>query len=246
MRLLEMVKGLLFDFGGTLDGPTHWLDRFLAQYRASGIEISREELDPAFDHATKTGYGATRIVARFGLTDLVRFLVGQQFEFLCARGPAAIKAMIESAGGAGRHRMVERVTASFVSETRLGMEASRRVIQGLGNKFAMGVVSNFYGNLETILEEGGLRKYFAAIADSSRLKVFKPDPGIFQAALRSLRLSPGEAAMVGDSLSKDCAPARQLGMRTVWYQAHPNGLADREGVADFTIATLEGLNGIAW
>jgi putative hydrolase of the HAD superfamily len=246
MRLLAMIKALLFDFGGTLDGPAHWLDRFLAQYHAAGIEISRAQLDPGFDHATKTAYGATRIVARFRLTDLIRFLVGHQLEFLRANGPPSIRTMIEDAGGPGRHRIVEKITASFVSETKAGMNESRRAIEGLRNKFKMGVVSNFYGNLGTILDEAGFEKYFAAIADSSQLKIFKPDPGIFQAALKSLKLKPEEAAMIGDSLDKDCAPARHLGMRTVWYQAHPNGISDREGVADFTIMSLEGLYKVAW
>jgi len=245
-RLLVMVKGLLFDFGGTLDGPTHWLDRFLAQYRAAGIEIERAELDPAFDHGTKTGYSATKIVSRFRLMELVRFLVGHQMEFLRARGPERIRTMIENAGGPGRHRIVEKVTSSFVTETKAGMAESRRALDGLGNKFAMGVVSNFYGNLETILEDGGIRKYFSAIADSSRVKIFKPEPGIYQAALKSLRLPPAEVAMIGDSLGKDCKPAHQLGMRTVWYQPHPNGIADSEGIADFTITSLEGLNRIVW
>lgn len=246
MRRLVMVKALLFDFGGTLDGPTHWLDRFLAQYQAAGVEISRAELDPAFDHATKTGYGATRIVARFRLTELIRFLVGHQLEFLRAKGPEPIKAMIEQAGGPGRHRMVEKITGSFVNETKAGMLESKRAIEGLRARFKMGVVSNFYGNLGTILEEAGFKNYFGVIADSSQLKVFKPEPGIFQAALKSLGLRPEETAMIGDSLDKDCAPARKLGMRTVWYQAHPNGIADREGIADFTIVSLAGLNQITW
>ena len=84
---MATITAMLFDFGGTLDGPAHWLDRFFASYRAAGIEISRDELDPAFDDATRIGYGATRVVTRFGLKDLVRFLVGHQFEYLRKSGP---------------------------------------------------------------------------------------------------------------------------------------------------------------
>lgn len=75
---MATITTLLFDFGGTLDGSAHWLDRFLLSYRAAGIEIPRTDLDIAFDHATRIGYGATRVVSRFGMTDLVRFLVGHQ------------------------------------------------------------------------------------------------------------------------------------------------------------------------
>jgi hypothetical protein len=41
-------RAILFDFGGTLDGPSHWHDRFLARYRASGLGLSRDELDSAY------------------------------------------------------------------------------------------------------------------------------------------------------------------------------------------------------
>ncbi len=240
------VKAILFDFGGTLDGPSHWLDRFLAQYRAAGIEISRGELAPAFDHATKTGYGATRVLSRFRLTDLVRFLVGQQIEYLRASGPEPVRQMIANVDGKQRHRIVEQITMSFVRETRAGLAENKSLLASLKNRFMLGVVSNFYGNLDAILDEASMGKLFASVADSSKLKLFKPDPGIFTAALKSLRLESAEAAMVGDSLDKDCAPAHRLGLRTVWYNAHPNGRGDSEGVADFTIGTLAGLNDINW
>src|SRR5579863_8738751 len=144
---MAKITTLLFDFGGTLDGPAHWLDRFLAGYRAAGIEISRAELDPAFEHATRIGYGATRVVARFGLTDLVRFLVGHQFEYLRKSGPDPLRARLDEAGAAGRHRYVEAVTNSFVRETSNGLAHSREVVGALKGRFKLGIVSNFYGNL---------------------------------------------------------------------------------------------------
>ena len=145
---MATITALLFDFGGTLDGPAHWLDRFLSSYRAAGIEISRAELDPAFDHATRIGYGATRVVSRFGMTDLVRFLVGHQFEYLRKSGPDPLRATLDDSGAAGRHRFVERVTNSFVRETSAGLAHSRDVVGPLKSRFKMGIVSNFYGNLD--------------------------------------------------------------------------------------------------
>ncbi|MFZ2107761.1 MAG: HAD family hydrolase, partial [Roseiarcus sp.] len=180
---MATITALLFDFGGTLDGPSHWLDRFLGSYRAAGVDISRTELDPAFEHATRTGYGATRIVARFGMTDLVRFIVGHQFEYLRKSGPEQLRATIEDSGAAGRHRLVEAVTNSFVRETSAGLSHSREVIGPLKSRFKLGVVSNFYGNLDRVLEEAKLDGFFTAVADSSRVGIFKPDVGIFEAAL---------------------------------------------------------------
>ncbi|HLX04007.1 MAG TPA: HAD family hydrolase [Candidatus Binatus sp.] len=242
---MATITALLFDFGGTLDGPAHWLDRFLASYRAAGVEISRDELDPAFDHATRTGYGATRIVARFGLTDLVRFLVGHQFEYLRKSGPEALRATLENTGASGRHRLVEAVTNSFVRETSAGLAHSREVVGPLKSRFKLGVVSNFYGNLDRVLEEAKLDRFFIAVADSSRVGIFKPDAGIFEAALKKIQCAPASVAMIGDSLGKDCAPARKLSMRTVWLCAEPRGGED-SGVADVTIRRIDEVAQIQW
>ena len=245
---MRKISAILFDFGGTLDGPVHWLDRFLAHYRSAGVEISRAELDPAFDHATRIGYGATKIVTRFGLTDLVRFLVGHQFEYLRQSGPETVRAMLEEGGAKGRHRIVEAITTSFVSQTTAGLEHSREVMAALDGRFKLGVVSNFYGNLDRILADARLERYFAAVVDSSRLGIFKPDPGIYQDALRKLRTGRDETAMVGDSLSKDCAPAKALGMRTVWLRA-PSNRASAENAdarADFTVESLDQVARIQW
>jgi FMN phosphatase YigB (HAD superfamily) len=242
---MATITALLFDFGGTLDGPAHWLDRFLPSYGAAGVEITRDELDPAFDHATRIGYGATRIVARFGMTDLVRFLVGHQFEYLRTSGPDALRATLDDSGAAGRHRFVEAVTSSFVRETSAGLTHSRDVVGPLKNRFKLGVVSNFYGNLDRVLEEAKLDRFFTAVADSSRVGIFKPDVGIFEAVLKKIQCAPYSVAMIGDSLSKDCAPARKLGMRTVWLCTEPRRSEDSVA-ADVTIRSIDEVAQIQW
>lgn len=246
-----MITALLFDFGGTLDGPTHWLDRFLDRYLAAGIEISREELDPAFDHANRAGYRAGKVMQRFGLNELVRFLVGNQFEYLRKEGSGRIRAMLETAGAQGRYRTVEEMTAAFASDTGAGLAHSRGVLEDLKARYRLGVVSNFYGNLDRILAEARLDKLFDAMIDSSRIGIFKPEPGIFAAALKALKVAPSGAAMVGDSIEKDCAPAHRLGLKTVWYR--PSDQFDRGAMApkadarvDYTIHALGELKSIKW
>ena len=81
-----MKKTILFDFGGTLDYPRHWLDRFVVHYRAAGIELTRAPLDTAFDHATRMGYRSTRMLSSYGLTELVDYLVHQQLDYLGRHG----------------------------------------------------------------------------------------------------------------------------------------------------------------
>jgi putative hydrolase of the HAD superfamily len=241
-----MVSVLLLDFGGTLDGPLHWLDRFLAQYRAAGIDVTREELDGAFEHATQAGYRAGRVIRRFGMVDLIRFLVGNQVEFLAQQGPRRLRARFASSDAKGRHRTVGQITAGFIGATKGGLDANRETLEALKRRFRIGVLSNFYGNLDRILQEAGMMKMIDSITDSSQVGIFKPHPGIFEAALRGLGVPPAAAAMVGDSPEKDCVPAHRLGLTTVWYRAGGSGDRRHCASADHTIASFGELENIRW
>ena len=49
-----MIRTILFDMGGTLDGDgLHWLERFVALYRDFGVELPRETIREAFDEAER-------------------------------------------------------------------------------------------------------------------------------------------------------------------------------------------------
>ncbi len=210
---------ILFDFGGTLDCPSHWLDRFLKHYRAAGFDITREELDPAFDFATKAGYAAGKSMERFKLGDLVRFLVGNQFEYLRGEGPDRFRESLSKMDSRERFKIVERVRESFLKETIAGLAHSKEILGRLKPHFKLGVISNWYGNLDAIIAEAGMSRLFDSITDSTRVRAFKPDVAIFQAALKTLGTTAHQTAMVGDSMSKDLAPAHRIGMRTVFLRS---------------------------
>ena len=247
------MRTILFDFGGTLDYPGHWLDRFLVHYRAAGINLTREQLDPGFDHATRIAYRSTRFVSAYGLTELVDYLVRLQIDFLSRHGAQEVREILGAAAGGMRlPEIAGWITQSFVAESQHGFALSREVLATLSGRFRMGVVSNFYGNLENILAEADLARFFGAVADSSQLGIFKPEPGIFTKALDRLGSVPAETAMVGDSLDKDCVPARKLGITTIWLRSRAGagvsaGNAQQTlAPADFTIEALVELEHLRW
>ena len=269
---MRQMRTILFDFGATLDYPRHWLDRFLVHYRAAGIELTREQLDPGFDHATRIAYRSSKMLSAYGLMELVDYLVRLQIEFLSRHGALEVREILGlAAGGMRLPEMAGWITQSFVAESRSGFEASREVLRALEGRFRMGVVSNFYGNLGNILAEADLARLFGAVADSSQVGIFKPDAGIFLAALDRLGSAPSETAMVGDSIDKDCLPAQRLGMKGIWLRnpttaegaaaessggkvgeptpASPGGVAGGEpnaALPDFTIDTLAELKDLKW
>jgi FMN phosphatase YigB (HAD superfamily) len=217
-----MEAAILFDFGGTLDWPAHWLDRFLAHYHAAGLELDRATLDEAFTAATAFAYRTADAMRELNLEATIRYLVRYQLATL-RETDAHFRATLDVIGS---ERAEVAISASFAAESRVGLATSRAILEGLAGRFRLGVVSNFYGNLDGILEECGLLPMLAVVVDSSRLGIFKPDRRIFTAAVDAIGLSPARILMVGDSLGKDCAPARALGMRTAWLRHQIPGRDD--------------------
>lgn len=81
--------------------------------------------------------------------------------------------------------------------------------------YRLGVVSNSDGRAEEGLEAAGLRGYFEVVIDSQLVGFEKPDPRIFEAALRRMALTPDEAIYVGDIYEVDVVGARRARMEVV-------------------------------
>ena len=243
------MRAILFDFGGTLDSPRHWLDRFVTHYCAAGIDITRNELNRAFSIATQQAYARSARLRDYTLLQLVGFLVDLQFESLRALGAVSPDRFSDKMSpGRGFKELKEQICQLFVAESAAGLAASRPLLMSFARRLKVGVVSNFYGNLERILADADLAQSITAIADSGRLGCSKPDPRIFAASLEQLGVHSRETVMVGDSIVKDCAPARAMGMATVWLRHCDVGgctVAPGDPV-DFTIDRLEELKDFEW
>jgi HAD superfamily hydrolase (TIGR01509 family) len=243
------MRAILFDFGGTLDFPRHWLDRFVAHYQAAGIDIERAELDGAFSIATQKAYACSGMLRNYSLSQLVGFLVELQFDVLGAHAPAAPCGLLaEVSSGLSITDLKMQIRNSFVAESALGFATTRPLLESLARRLKIGVVSNFYGNLDRVIADADLARAVTVTADSGRLGFYKPDPRIFAASLARLGAHSHDAVMVGDSIRKDCAPARAMGMATVWLRHREfNGReAAPSDSVDFTIDSLEELKDFGW
>jgi len=78
--------------------------------------------------------------------------------------------------------------------------------------FKLGIISNFDTRVYSVLESLGIRSFFDAVILSSETGYSKPDPEIFQAAIRALGAPASEILLIGDSPNDDVEPALWLGM----------------------------------
>lgn len=190
------MRAILFDFGGTLDADgVTWLERFHAIYKEEGIPSSREQFDRAF-------YASDDDLAkRFKLADL-----GLE-ETLLLQAQCVLETLAP-----GRADARDRLVEAFLRGCREHFLLNRPFLGRLRRDFRLGIVSNFYGNINSVLDGEGLLEFFDVIADSGVVGAEKPAPAIFLHAIRELGSTPEDSLMVGDSIRRDMRGAEALGM----------------------------------
>lgn len=189
----EVKEVFLFDFGGTLDtGGCHWARVFFHAYRRAGVDISWERFKDVY---VATERRMERDVVQ--PTDTMRMMLEKK-----TRLHALDDGVLDDVYG----RVVEQA------------RKSREVLLQLRKRAVFGVVSNFYGNLHTVLEELQLADLFSVVTDSAVVGVRKPDAGIYSMTMASMGVQPQNVTVVGDSLKNDIQPATQLGCRAVWLK----------------------------
>lgn len=127
-----------------------------------------------------------------------------------------------------------RVLDDIYGKVKQETSRSRQVLSALRQRMPMVLVSNFYGNISTVLDEFGFNGLFDHIIESAVVGIRKPDPRIFTLGVEALGLDASAVTVVGDSYDKDIIPAKKAGCCTVWMKgegwtnASPDGKdADR-------------------
>ena len=226
-QMVERLEAVLFDLGGTLDAPgIPWKERLFQLYRLEGVAIAPEAFAPLFYRADDALVGA--VPPGLSLRDTVDRLVAGLGEGL-ALGDDALT-----------HRIADRFYESTLTHAR----ANAPLLAQLARRYRLGIVSNFYGNLETVCDEIGLRPYLRVMVDSAQVGWTKPDARIFGYALERLGVAPAAAAFVGDSLTRDMAGARAVGMTHVWLAGDTVAAVEPCCPGDTVIRSLDTLRGL--
>jgi len=108
-----------------------------------------------------------------------------------------------------------------------------------GRKVKLGIISNVSSHevATGILKKVRLEHFFDLLVSSASTGIRKPDPGIFQYALRRLDFSPSEAVIVGDSERHDIRGGKSAGLQTVLVNRRAS-IEDSE--ADHKFSSLAG------
>lgn len=233
MNTLNHIRGIIFDYGGTIDTDgRHWAEVLWSQYLAHRVPVSREAFREAYVHGERTLARTPLVQPHHNFHDVLTIKVRLQMEYLVAGG-------LLTGDTSAIERYVTLVADSCYDYVLRTLETTRPVVARLAEKYRLVLVSNFYGNIETILQDFGLHTYFSHIVESSVVGVRKPDPAIYRLGVEAMGYDAAHILVVGDSYSKDIVPAKQVGCCAAWLRGE--GWGDEvvdESLPDLTITSL--------
>lgn len=106
----------------------------------------------------------------------------------------------------------------------------------LSKDYPLGAITN--GNADLMAMPLG--QYFQFSLQSQHFPKPKPDPVMFEEALKRLNVEPHECLHIGDDIEHDVIGAKRLGMKAVWFNTHGR-IPEEDVPADHTITKLQEL-----
>ena len=207
---ISKIKGIIFDYGGTLDtGGDHWSEVIWDAWQKAGVVADKAEFREVYVYAERELARTLHILPHHNFHDLLDIKMQIELQRLAEIGhfpPAQVE------------DMATKVAALCYASAKQSIENAKPVLEELSKKYPIVLVSNFYGNVSTVLKDFGIEGYFKKIIESAVVGVRKPDPEIFNLGVKALGLKPEEVLVIGDSYSKDIVPAEKLGCQVAWLK----------------------------
>jgi len=226
------IKGLIFDYGGTLDtGGCHWGKMIWHAYEHCRVPVGEVLFRDAYVFAERELARNPIIKPDFTFHQTLSAKICIEMEYIEGKQEGFVASHWHEA-------VVEHLYAATKAET----QRSSEVLKVLKERYPMVLVSNFYGNIATVLAEFGFDGIFLHIVESAVVGVRKPDPRIFTLGVEALGMQASEVLVVGDSYDKDIVAASKAGCHTVWIKGEGWTDAEPDGVAaDWIIRRIEEL-----
>ncbi|MDR1258412.1 MAG: HAD family hydrolase [Tannerellaceae bacterium] len=207
----DKIKGIIFDYGGTVDSNgVHWAEVIRTAYESLHIHVGLEAFREAYKHGERVLAKNRVVLPGHNFWHVLRLKVEAQLQWLAENShlPACDNLS----------RCVSEIADWCYASAQISINAARPVLKKLSERYPLLLVTNFYGNIESVLKDFYLREFFTTVIESAVVGVRKPDPAIFRLAVDQSGFTAAELAVVGDSYDKDIIPATAAGCQTIWLK----------------------------
>lgn len=204
----DKEKTLIFDYGATLDtNGIHWYHIFAKEHLKYNAFLTDGQMRDAYVYGERTIASTRSIDSMHNFKDTLLIKVGLQYDYL-----------VNNAILQDDMRHTEEIAESCYQFAKSCTNMAKSLLEKFSKNYKLGLVSNFYGNLEEVLRDFQIRDYFDKVIESAVVGYSKPDKRLWTLALKELDTKPEDATVIGDSYKKDIMPCKQLGCSTIWLK----------------------------
>jgi FMN phosphatase YigB (HAD superfamily) len=183
------ARWLFFDMGNTLiseeASTAYRVERFVKAFSRHGITYSINDIELAYREASE--------------------------QFAPYLGRWVLEKLIDDL----ELRSLIAAEAPYPREMDAPFDGAIDALRVLAPRYKIGIIANQSPGSEERLIRWGLMPFISVCIASVEVGIEKPDPAIFNLALREAGCAASEAVIIGDRLDNDIRPARMLGWKTV-------------------------------
>ena len=137
--------------------------------------------------------------------------------------------------------LAEQLSEDFLNMTTARfslLEGAEELVRYLAKKYPLTVVTNGFVEVQyEKFDKSGLRDCFAHIVLSEEVGCQKPNPRIFEEALRMNGLAAEDVVMIGDSWNSDIQGAINAGIDQIWIRKSKDPLSEGQS-ATYLVQSL--------
>ena len=102
------------------------------------------------------------------------------------------------------------------------------ILEYLSAKYELHIITNGFKNVQHIkLDKSNIGHYFKTVTTSEEVGVKKPNPLVFQYALKQANAKAMDSVMIGDTFEADILGAEAVGMHTIFYNYRNENLPQK-------------------
>ena len=175
--------------------------------------------------------------------DLVtkEYLSFDRFFFPLMHGSRVVERLKAKRDRQGVAALAEQLSEDFLNMTTARfslLEGAEELVRYLAAKYPLTVVTNGFVEVQyEKFDKSGLRDCFAHIVLSEEVGCQKPNPRIFEEALRMNGLQAEDVVMIGDSWSSDIQGAINAGIDQIWIRKSKDPLPEGQS-ATYLVQSL--------
>jgi HAD superfamily hydrolase (TIGR01662 family) len=214
MHSLSGIKAIFFDLDGTLrHSVPHGGDVFSDYAATLGLHINPEDRirGVRWEHLYWASSVDLRddLMAHSGETE--NFWIEYSRRRLIALGASPAWAL------ANAPKVSVHMGAEYRPESIVPDEVRETLAQLKESGYIMAVLSNRDKPFVDVLESHRILEFFDFSAAGGEVNSYKPEPGLFEYALKRANITPQEAMYVGDNYFADVVGSRRAGLMPVLF-----------------------------